>query len=813
MIKNYLTVILRNFWRFRLYSFLNILGLAIALAVSMLIFLYVKEEISYDKHFPKADRIYRIANFNAMEDRAWNWANGPPLMADEIINFIPEIEHVTRMRPIGDDYLEYKPDSLSQVGHFAQGGFFVDSSFFEIFDVMILHGNRVNPLSQPGTMVMTESLARKFFGEENPVGKSIMMRGTAFAITAVCQDFPKTQHFSPSYFIDWQTFIDFIIGAGLRDLYYSRGWSGVYTYVSLDEGITAADLEEKMMDFRVEFLSERMTREEVIKNGKYVLQPLTDIHLRSHLEQEIEANGNMVYVLVSMLAAIFILIIAGVNYVNLATVKTFNRMKEVGIRKVTGALRYQLVFQFIGESLFMAILSGILSILVIDLLLPLFNRITDKNIDSLEMLSISNTGMLLLLVFVLGLVSGIYPALFASRTSPIKAMKEMKDPGSVTNRVRVGLVILQFTVSIFMILGTIIIYRQMNYFMNKDMGFDKEHIIALTLNGRAYQLAGENPALLKEEISKLAFVRSATMISHLPGDRFSVEGLYPDIPREEDNDPSLRFLRVDEDFIPLMGIEILHGRNLKRISGDRSEFLLNESAVQALQLKNPLGLQATSFFGQSGEIVGVTRDFHYASLHQIIEPLVLEVNYDQAFRGLWYQFLLLRLSPGDLPGMIETIQGRMTEIAEGYAMDFTFIEDNIHKNYKSEKRFKELLQAFALFAIFISCLGLFGLSAFSVELRTKEMGIRKAMGASVLKIAIRMSRNFIIYVIFALIIALPLGYFFMNKWLENFAYHIGIQWWEFIVTAAIALVITGLSVGYQALRSGLANPVDSLRYE
>ncbi|MCK4853263.1 MAG: FtsX-like permease family protein, partial [Bacteroidales bacterium] len=763
--------------------------------------------------FPKADRIYRIANFNAMEDRAWNWANGPPLMADEIINFIPEIEHVTRMRPIGDDYLEYKPDSLSQVGHFAQGGFFVDSSFFGIFDVMILHGNRVNPLSQPGTMVMTESLARKFFGEENPVGKSIMMRGTAFAITAVCQDFPKTQHFSPSYFIDWQTFIDFIIGAGLRDLYYSRGWSGVYTYVSLDEGITAADLEEKMMDFRVEFLSERMTREEVIKNGKYVLQPLTDIHLRSHLEQEIEANGNMVYVLVSMLAAIFILIIAGVNYVNLATVKTFNRMKEVGIRKVTGALRYQLVFQFIGESLFMAILSGILSILVIDLLLPLFNRITDKNIDSLEMLSISNTGMLLLLVFVLGLVSGIYPALFASRTSPIKAMKEMKDPGSVTNRVRVGLVILQFTVSIFMILGTIIIYRQMNYFMNKDMGFDKEHIIALTLNGRAYQLAGENPALLKEEISKLAFVRSATMISHLPGDRFSVEGLYPDIPREEDNDPSLRFLRVDEDFIPLMGIEILHGRNLKRISGDRSEFLLNESAVQALQLKNPLGLQATSFFGQSGEIVGVTRDFHYASLHQIIEPLVLEVNYDQAFRGLWYQFLLLRLSPGDLPGMIETIQGRMTEIAEGYAMDFTFIEDNIHKNYKSEKRFKELLQAFALFAIFISCLGLFGLSAFSVELRTKEMGIRKAMGASVLKIAIRMSRNFIIYVIFALIIALPLGYFFMNKWLENFAYHIGIQWWEFIVTAAMALVITGLSVGYQALRSGLANPVDSLRYE
>ena len=547
-------------------------------------------------------------------------------------------------------------------------------------------------------MVLTESLAKKFFGEENPVGKSIMMNGTAFAITAVCQDFPKTQHFSPTYFIDWQTFHDFIGGAGLRDLYYSRGWSGVYTYVLLDEGIKAADLEEKIMDFRVDFFKEGMTRDEVYESGRYVMQALTDIHLKSHLEQEVEANGNMVYVLVSMLAAIFILIIAGVNYVNLATVKTFKRMKEVGIRKVTGALRYQLVFQFIGESLFMALMSGILSILVMDLMFPLFNRITEQNIDSRGILSFTNISILLLLVCVLGLVSGIYPALFASRTSPIKAMNEMKDPGSLTNRVRVGLVILQFTVSIFMILGTIIIYRQMNFFLNKDMGFDKEHIIALTLNGRAFQIAGENPALLKEEINKLAFVRGATMISQLPGDRFSVEALFPDTPGEDDNAPSMRFLRVDEDFIPLMGIEVLHGRNLKRTSGDKSEFLLNESAVQALKLEEPVGVKATSYFGQPGEIVGVTKDFHFASLQQMIEPLVLEVNYDPAFRNLWYQFLLLKLLPGDISEMTETIKEKMNEIAEGYAMDFTFIEDNFNKNYRAEKRLKELLQAFALFA-------------------------------------------------------------------------------------------------------------------
>jgi putative ABC transport system permease protein len=383
----------------------------------------------------------------------------------------------------------------------------------------------------------------------------------------------------------------------------------------------------------------------------------------------------------------------------------------------------------------------------------------------------------------------------------------------MTNKIRVGLVIMQFTVSIFMILGTIIVYRQMNFFLKKDMGFNKEHIIALTLNGPVYKYAQENPAIFKEEISELAFVKNASMISTIPGDRFSVEGLFPEVPREDEINPSARFLRVDEDFIPLMHIEILEGRNLKHPGDSLSEFILNESAVRALQLRNPVSVKATSYFGQKGEIVGVTRDFHFASLRQSIEPLVLEVNYNPEFRNISYQYLLLRVTPGDLSEITDAIEKKMQDIAEEYVMDFTLLEDNINKNYKSEDRLKELLQAFALFAIFISCLGLFGLSSFSAQLQTKEMGIRKAMGASVLKIATRMAKNFVIYVIFALIIALPLGYYFMKNWLNNFAYHIDIQWWEFVLTAIMALIITLISVGYQALRTGLANPVDSLRYE
>lgn len=684
MFKTYLILILRNFWRFRLYSFLNILGLAIALAVASLIFLYVREEISYDRHFSKSDRIFRIANYNTSEENARNWANGPPALAEEILKFIPEINSTARIRPINKTVLEYKQDSLNVISHMENEGFFIDSTFLDIFDVTILHGNSVNPMSKPGSIILTESLSRKFFGEEIPIGKTIYMRGRPWDITAVCKDFPDQQHFHPTYFTDWQSFVDLIMSAGLSDLYYSRGWSGVYTYVLLDENADAAELEDKLLEFRVDFYSGFASREEVIQNGKYVFQSLTDIHLKSHLEQEIEANGNIIYVLVSVIAAIFILIIAGVNYVNLATVKTFKRIKEIGIRKVAGAGRKQLVLQFLGESIFMAMLSGVVSIFVMDLLLPLFNGITENNIQSLDLLTVANIAVLLGLVLMLALSSGLYPALFASRISPIKAIKEMKDPGSASNRVRVGLVILQFTVSVFMILATITIYRQMNYFLGKDMGWDKENIIALTLNGEAYAIAENNPGMLKDELKKLAFINGATITSGLPGDRFSVESLRPEVARGEESDnPSMRFLRVDEDFISLMGIEITQGRNLKKTSGQDSEFILNEAAAQALQLDDPVGLNAESMFGQQGRIVGITKNFHYASLDHNIEPLVLEVNYDPEFRGMWYQYLLLRLSPGDLSEKIQTIQNMMEELADDYIMEFTFLEDNINKNYKS----------------------------------------------------------------------------------------------------------------------------------
>ncbi len=813
MFKNYLITIVRNFWSQRLYSVLNVLGLSIALAVSILIYSYVREEISYDRHFPKANCIYRIVQYHYGNQGPNNWANGAPLTAEEITGMIPEIEQAVRIRPAYGLVIEHHIDSVTKVTHQEAGGFFADSGFVDMFDVKIITGDSKNPLSKPRSLVITEKLANKYFGNEDPIGNVLKIGGGDFTVRAVMKEFPITTHFRPDYLIDWHTFIRMIKNIGLEDLYYNKHWAGVYTYVQLNEKVKVKDLSDKIADFRVEFFSDEGTREEILQQGKFVLQPITDIHLKSHLEQEIGPNGNIIYVMVFTLAAIFILIIAGVNYINIATARAFSRMKEVGIRKVTGAFRHQLIAQFMGEAIFIVTVSALLSILLADLLIPFYNHITGKTFTTSALYNPETISVLILIILVLGFISGLYPAFFVSNFKPVDAIKELKDPTSTTNKLRTGLVILQFAVSIFMIFSTVLIYRQMNYFLNKDLGFDKENMAIMPLNGKAYQLAVHNPETLKNELGKLPFIKGITMISHLPGDRFSVEGIRPEGVSEEQDMPSMRFLRVDEDFIPLLNIEIIKGRNLKSLSGDQSEYVLNQKAVEVLNLEEPTGINVTSFFGQYGEIVGVCQDFHYASLHHVIEPLVLEINNNTDFRNLWINFLLIRIIPGDVPTMLKKIEQTLEKIAQGTIVNFQFLDENLNKNYKSEYKLRDLFRAFAVFAIFISCLGLFGLSAFSTELRTKEVGIRKAMGAKLFPVSILLSRKYILLILVSLCIALPGGYFFIHNWLQNFAYHIDINSLDFILSAFLAIIIAIIAVSYQSIRAGRTNPVEALRYE
>ena len=812
MIKNYIIIAIRNLWRYKLYSVLNFLGLSLGLAVSVLIYLYVREELSYDKHFSKVEQTFRIIQMLNNEEGPKNWANGPPLMAEEIRDYIPEIENVVRLRPLAGVF-EYQVDSMTIITNEENGGFFVDSTFFEFFDWEIISGNQINPIADPSSVVLSESIASKYFGDDNPLGKQIRIVGGLFTVEAVMKDFPETTHFRPRYLLSWQTFRRMLRGVNLDDLYNNRNWAGVYTYVTIGKKTDYHDLEDKLNEFRVQFYSDSQSREEILESGRFVFQPITDIHLRSHLEQEIEPNGNIIYIMVFGIAALFILLIAGVNYVNIATTNALYRANEVGIRKINGAHRIQLICQFVGEAIFTTVIAAALSVLIIDFFIPFYNEITENNATTMEILSLKNILMIISIAFLFGILSGVYPAYFVSKFSPLQAMGELRSPASTTSKLRTALVILQFSVSVFMIFSTIIIYRQMNFFLKKDLGIDMENVIIIDLNNQAKGMIINNPESLKNELEKLPFVSGTSVISHLPGNRFSVEGLRPDIFPDDKDIPAMRFLRVDDDFIQLMNIKIAEGRNVRVPAEKQSEFILNKACVQALSLENPVGLKATSFFGQQGEIVGVCDDFNYASLHYIIEPLVLEINNDPEFRVLWYNYLLVKVFPGDMKNVIQKLEERIEEVAPGTVFSYRFLDENFNQNYKSEEKLRSLLRIFAVFAIFISCLGLFGLSAYSAKTRTKEIGIRKSHGAHTFGISLLLSRQFIIYVLIGLLIALPAGYFYSHNWLQNFAYRIQIQIWEFILTGLIAIGIAFISVSYQAIRAGLMNPARSLRYE
>lgn len=813
MIRNYIIIAIRNLWRQKLYSILNILGLSIALAVSMIILNYVKTELSYDRHFPKADRIYRIINKTIGERGAWDWAPTAPLMAEKIREFVPEIEKLARFRQMNNVIIENRADSNNILKYENNPGFFVDSTVFEIFDIRVISGNKVTALTRPGSIVLTQSLAYKIFGDEDPVGRDLYIDGSdhPLSITAVINNFPETSHFRLSFLIDWQTFIYMIKMMNLEDLYNAHGWAGVYTYALLEKNAKAIDLKNKMLDFRKDFYSTFSNPEDI--TGEFFLQPITDIHLRSNLEQEIGPNGNIAYVIVFSLGAVFILIIAGVNYVNIASARAFKRMREIGIRKVTGAKRNQIINQFQGESVLTALLSGALSVLFIDLILPIYNEVTLKSITTGEIFIPLHILFFILLIILLGSLSGLYPSIFVSRFNPIEAVRGQKNPRSSANLLRQILVILQFTVSIFMIFSTIVIYRQMKYFNEKTLGFDGSQIINIRLNGELRTMAMKNPQMLKEELNKLPFISGTTLASNILGETFSVEGLQPDNKPEDFDSPAIRFFRVDEDFLNLLNIRLTEGENFGLPGGQESQFILNQRAVEILKLDHPIGTTAKSFFGQHGEIIGITEDFHFASLHHLIEPLVLEHNLDPDSRNLWLNYLCIKLSAGNMSVMLRNLEEHIDNIAPGTTFNYTFLDNQFDQLYKSEANFRDIFKAFSAFTIFISCLGIFGLSAYSVESRTKEIGIRKTNGAHIFGISILISKQFMSYVLIGLIISLPVGYFYINNWLQNFAYRIEVQIWDFFIAALIALIIALFSVSYQVIRAGLMNPARSLRYE
>ncbi|MCP4724773.1 MAG: FtsX-like permease family protein [bacterium] len=808
MFRNYFKIAVRNIFKNKLNSFLNFSGLSLGIACSLLLIFHVKDELSYEKHLPKVDRICRIAIETWYGDDYKFWATVPVPIGPALEENIPEIAANARFRYARTQILGYFSKEGEPKSFEEKGGYYADPSAIDIFDLHFVKGDPSSALDEPLKIIITESMAEKYFGNEEPISKTLRINNSRnfFTVTGVIEDNNFNTHLKFDYLISFSSFIQALRGNEI--LLNSHSWKSLYTYILINKNTTVEEAESKIDVFMEDFYSSYGPLEEIKKQTQVHFQPIADIHLHSNLEQESGPNSNIAYVYIFSITAFFLLLIACVNFVNISTAQAIKRIKEVGVRKVIGAYRRQLVKQFLTESLLIAFASTVIAVIIFKIVLPYYNSLSGKDLVFLDLLTIGNSLVLLSMIVLIGFTAGLYPSLFMAGFNPVNAIKGVKSPGSSVNTLRKGLVIFQFAISIFLIFSTLIIYNQMEFFQKKDLGFDKDRLLAFNLYGNLEDQYLRNRQAFKSELLKYAGISDVTTSSKLIGDRFSVEFLIIDGTQDDEQVPSARFLRVDEDFIETMGIQLVEGRSFKNRSLEARSYILNEAAVKTYNLEKPLGQKANNTMGgNTGEIIGVVKDFHFASLHNKIEPLILDL---QPYGG---GRVIVRIRGGSISETLEFLKNKIDEIAPGHLFIYTFIDDKLSQLYLSEDRISSIFKAFSFIAIFISCLGLFGLSAYSAELRIKEIGVRKVLGSTLPGIIKLLSMEFVIWVLIANIVALPIAWYIMNKWLQNFAYKINIGIDSFITSALIALVLALLTVSYKSIKTALGDPVKSLRYE
>ncbi|WP_229311125.1 ABC transporter permease [Larkinella soli] len=801
MLRNYLKIAGRNLLRYRLNSTLTISGLALGLACALLMILHVKHELSYDRGFSKADRIYRITAENlGQTTRAW--AATSPILGVEMQRQIPGIERVARFhRPYPDRVLSYRPTGGASRQFEEKGGFFADSTVVDVFDLVFVRGDPQTALSRTNAIVLTEAMARKYFGHEEPLGRVLQddLDKRPLTVTGVIREFPAPAHLRFDYLISLSTWS----AATDRETQQSRGWAGFYNYILLNEHTSRAAVESRIPGFMVKFYEAKgETRKEILANRRLPLQPITDIHLRSKLEKEMGPNSDITYVYVFSISALFILLIASVNFINMATAQAFTRMKEVGVRKALGARRVQLFKQFLGESFLLTLVSTLLALALFRMALPMYNTLTDKQLRFEVLFTPTNVALMVLLTASISLVAGLYPAWFVAGFDPVHSLKGRKNAAPSVALVRKGLIVFQFAVSVFMLFGTIVVYRQMRFFQSKDLGFNREQVVAVKLYGPDMQ---KNLNTLEQEFRKNAAIVGVARTSTLPGDRFGTDMLT--LPGRSEPASQLRFMWTDEQALPLLQVGLKAGRYFfPKAEGAPMSVILNEAAVKDLRLTSPIG-QKILTQGVQGEVVGVVENFHFASLHTAVEPLVI-VYYPNAAN-----YFLLRIKGDQLARTLEFARSALARVVPGSVFSHTFLDEKLDRLYEAEQRTGQVLNVFAGFAVLISCLGLFGLSAYTAQLRTKEVGIRKTLGASVPGIAVLLSKDFLQLVVVAILIASPLAWWAMSRWLNGFAYRIDLEWWMFVLAGTGAVAVAVLTVSFQSIRTALTNPVKSLRAE
>ncbi|WP_435353046.1 ABC transporter permease [Emticicia sp. SJ17W-69] len=807
MLRNYIKIAFRNLLKNKAFTAINIFGLAIGIATCLIILLFVQDELSYDRFNEKADRIVRIifkANINGGKI---NEANVMPPTAQTLKNDYPEVQDATRLRTFGKPRVILGEKIINDATLA-----YADSNFFNVFSIPFLKGNPKTALNQPNFLVLSKKTAERFFGNADPIGKTIYFKkgeNVPFKITGVFDDIPHNSHFHFDMF-----------GSMASDSEAkSSSWmsSNYFTYLVLPDGYDYKKLEAKLPQMVEKHMGPEilqamgMSIQQFRAKGNqlgFALQKLTDIHFNSSSTGEIEPGGDKMYVYIFGIIALFMLLIACINFMNLSTAGASKRAKEVGVRKVMGSAKLELVGQFLLESIILTAFALILALILVQIFLPAFNDISGKTL-SLDFTANPQIILFLLLFgLFIGLIAGSYPAFFLSSFKPITVLKGRFSGTKKSIGLRQGLVVFQFCISICLIIGTAIVYIQLSYIQNKKLGYDQEQLLVLE-NSWALN---KNESIFKEQLLKDSRVVNVTTSPYKPaGPTNSNNSLaYP----EADDSQMMRTLQygVDDQYIPTMGMKMAAGRNFSRtFSSDSSGIIINETAAKAFGWNtNAVGHNITRIVGNDGtkkvyQVIGIVKDFHFKSLHETITPLLM------VYENNWG--LIVKVKTQDISGLLASMKTQWKSFGVEEPFTYAFMDDLVNKTYQAEQKIGVVLSIFGILTVFIACLGLFGLATFTAEQRIKEIGVRKVLGASIGQIIGLLSKDFLKLVLVACFFAFPIAWYAMHKWLQSFAYRIDISWWIFALAGVLALLIAFLTVGYQSVKAALMNPVKSLKSE
>ncbi|MGD2090650.1 MAG: ABC transporter permease [Candidatus Aminicenantes bacterium] len=796
MFKNYLKIAFRNISRYKGYSFINIFGLAIAVICCIFIFLYVDHEMSYDRYHADHDRVFRVAEDIQTKTANRIFAPVSPPLAPALKENFPQVEYAGRLMDLRPRLVKYK-DKL----FYENNGFAADQEVLHIFNIPFLKGSSSEALVRPHTLVVTEEMAAKYFGNGDPLGKTLKLNSQEYEITGVAANPPGNTHWKYNYIISLKTY---------EKWQEMNNWHATmaYTYIKLAPGVNANDFEKQIGHIADKYVGNRLKGWGEVY--RYFLQPISDIHLYSHIRYEIEPPGDPKMIIIFSTVGLLVLLIACINFINLTTARSANRAKEVGLRKVVGGQRKQLIFQFVGESFILALAALIAAMSFTGLIMPLFNKLLGTQFTPSSLYQLPVLLVMLALVLFIGLAAGLYPAFILSGFKPASVLKAAIGTGSTRSLLRKILVVMQFSISIILIIITIGVHQQLQFMKHQYLGFDKEQKLVIPFGGGIS--IEKNYNMVKNQYLQHSGVLNAAVSSNVPGrgvNNFAVKLVGED----DDKNQSMFHLYFDPDFIPNYNIKMVAGRgfNKEMATDEKKTCVINRAALKAFGWRSPqqaLGKVLNTGYGvRDLRIIGITEDFHYRGLQYKVEPLVMEWN-PERFRSM-----TLTINTENLGETLAFIGKTWKSLFPGYPFEYYFLDDDFNQQYLAEERTGALFGVFTILGQFIACLGLLGLAAFTTQRRTREIGVRKVLGASIPGITFLVSREFLKWVVLANIIAWPAAYIAMDQWLSSFAYRAPIDIWSFIVSALLALLVAIVTVSYQSLRAAATNPMEALRYE